>query len=233
MGDDAECLGIRERGDDGRRRGGWNGQGLALARGRYRASLSSVPVSVRHDPMEKEERRVILLRLNDPSELFEMPQSDLFSEYRNFLTGVDYCISELRSHRTRTPVRLEISLPDTAVDAEVAERIGRTMRRYCDHRITYNLRERRASRFDGVASLWVGLPVAALGMLIVILGAKAVSPVGNGGLVLDTGGWVLAWVGLWFPLDSILFTPLGYGRENQVLRLLHDAEIVVRVRSQT
>jgi hypothetical protein len=165
--------------------------------------------------------------------MFEMPQSDLFSEYRNFLTGVDYCISELRSHRSKTPVRLEISLPDTEVDPDVAERIGRTMRRYSDHRIAYNSRERRAVRLDGAASLWVGLPIAAIGMLVVILGAQLANPSENGGLVLNTGGWILAWIGLWFPLDSILFTPLGYGRENRVLHLLHDADVTVQARPHT
>jgi hypothetical protein len=175
----------------------------------------------------KEEKRVVVLQLNHASEMFEMPQSDLFSEYRNFLTGIDYCISVLRSHRTRSPVRIEVSLPDAEVDDGVAERISRTMRRYCDHRITYNSRERRAMRFDGAASLWIGLPIAAVGFFIVILDAKVINTTQDAGLVLDTGGWVLAWVGLWFPLDTILFSPLGYGRENQVLRLLREAEVVV------
>jgi len=183
--------------------------------------------------MGKDERRVIPLHLNHAYEMFEMPQADLFSEYRNFLTGVDYCISELRSHPGKAPIRLEVSMPDTEVDDEVANRIGRTMRRYCDHRIAYNKREQRASRFDGAASLWIGLPIAALGMLVVILGAKLTNPSDNGGLVLNTGGWILAWIGLWFPLDSMLFTPLGYGRENQALRLLGDAEVVVCTRPRT
>jgi hypothetical protein len=191
-----------------------------------------MPDSVRHEGMQKAARQVIHLRLNSASEMFELPQSDLFSEYRNFLTGVDYCIGELRSHRDRSPVLLEVSLPDTEVGAGVAERISRTMRRYCDHRITYNNREQRASRFDGAASLWVGLPIAALGMLVVIFDARLVNTSASGGLVLDTGGWILAWVGLWYPLDSILFSPLGYGRENQVLRLLRDADVVVRPRAQ-
>lgn len=177
--------------------------------------------------MGKAEKRVVVLQLNHADEMFEMPQSDLFSEYRNFLTGIDYCISELRSHPSRTQVRLEVYLPDTEVDDGVEERLRRTMRRYCDHRITYNNRERRAMRLDGAASLWIGVPIAAVGFLIVLLDAKLTNTTQNAGLVLDTGGWVLAWVGLWYPLDTMFFSPLGYGRENQVLRLLREAEVVV------
>ena len=87
-----------------------------------------------------------------------MPQSDLFSEYRNFLTGVDYSLSELRSRRSRAPVRLELSMPSSEVDDGTAGQIGRTLRRYCEHRIDYNKRERRAVRYDGLWSLRVGCP---------------------------------------------------------------------------
>ena len=38
--------------------------------------------------------QVIELRLMQASDMFERPHADLFSEYRNFLTGVDFCISE-------------------------------------------------------------------------------------------------------------------------------------------
>ena len=50
---------------------------------------------------------------------------------------------------------------------------------------------------------------------------------GNAHLVVDSGGWVLVWVGLWFPLDTLLFTPLTYGRDNRVLERLRNASIVV------
>jgi hypothetical protein len=38
---------------------------------------------------------------------------------------------------------------------------------------------------------------------------------------------VLVWVGIWFPLDTFFFSPLGYGRENRALRHLRGAEISV------
>jgi len=39
---------------------------------------------------------------------------------------------------------------------------------------------------------------------------------------------VLGWIGLWFPLDALLFYPFTYSRENRVLRLLAEADVVVR-----
>lgn len=160
-------------------------------------------------------------------DMFEMPQADLFSEYRNFLTGIDFCISELRSRRSRRPVRLEIHLPATEIDDGMAERLSRTLRRYCTHRIHYNRREARAIRIDGSSAFRIGVPVAALGFAMVGA-ATDIRPSGGAvALITDHLGWILMWVGLWFPLDELLFYPLGYGRENRVLRLLSEAEVVV------
>jgi hypothetical protein len=173
------------------------------------------------------EPEVISLTLASPEEMFHVEQADLFSEYRNFMTGVDYCISVLRSRRSRRPVRLELALPPDQIRDGVTAQISRTLDRYCNHRITYNERERRAVRFDGLYSLWVGLPIVVIGFVLVIVKGSLVGRTGNPNLVLDTGGWVLVWVGLWFPLDTLLFSPLAYGRENHVLERLRRADIVL------
>ena len=36
-----------------------------------------------------------------------------------------------------------------------------------------------------------------------------------------------AWLGLWFPLDQVLFYPLSYRREERALELLRDADVVI------
>ncbi len=195
-------------------------------------SVAHVPGELRQVEAEsswREDRKVqvVELRLVRAQDMFEMPQADLFSEYRNFLTGIDFAISELRARRSRRPVRLDIRLPPEAIDDEVAERLSRTLRRYCKHRIGYNRRETRAIRIDGVSAFRIGVPVSAVGF-VMVGAATDIRP--EGGVIqqiTDHLGWVLMWVGLWFPLDELLFYPLGYGREERVLRLLADAELVV------
>lgn len=178
-------------------------------------------------------RQVIELRLERAHDMFEMPQSDLFSEYRNFLTGVEFCVSELRGRRSGRPVRLEIGLPASEVDDGLAARVSRTLRRYCDYRMRYNHREGQALRFGGLSAFRLGLPIAVLGLAMIVVASTIGGEGDTRRLVLDHLGWVLAWIGLWFPLDNLLFYPLAYGRENRVLRLLRDAEVVVVPRSAT
>ena len=160
--------------------------------------------------------------------MFEMPQTDLFSEYRNFLTGVELALSELRGRRDRRPVRLEIELPASEIDNDLTVRMSRTLNRYCNHRTLYNEREQRATRFTGISSLRIGLPIAALGLLLTWTSVRATDEDSAIRLITDHVGWVLGWLGLWFPLDALLFYPLTYGRENRVLALLAEAEVVVR-----
>jgi hypothetical protein len=178
--------------------------------------------------MSDRPHQVIELRLMQAQDMFEMPQADLFSEHRNFLTGIDFCISELRATPSGRPVRLDIHLPAAEIEKGVEERIARTLKRYCDHRLRYNGRETRAVRFDAISALRVGIPVAVVGFFMVGA-ATGIRPRGGAlQLIVDHLGWVLMWLGLWFPLDEFLFYPLGYGREDRVLRRLSAAEVVVR-----
>jgi hypothetical protein len=78
-----------------------------------------------------------------------------------------------------------------------------------------------------VSALRVGLPIAVFGLIVTAFSAHIESDTDPLKLVTDHLGWVLAWLGLWFPLDSFVFFPLTYSRENRVLRLLRDAEIQV------
>src|ERR1700677_147372 len=175
--------------------------------------------------MNPERSQVIELRLNRAEEMFALAQTDLFSEYRNFLTGVEYCISVLRSHPIRRPVRLQLALPSAEYDNALGGRLSAALRGYCDQRISYNERERSATRLGGLRSLWIGLPIAVIGYLLVIFEDSLVGHSGN--IILDTTGWVLVWVGIWFPLDTVFFSPLGFTREIRALAHLRDAEISV------
>jgi hypothetical protein len=171
--------------------------------------------------------QVIRLRLMRAREMFELSQTDLFSEYRNFLTGIDFCLSELRGRRSARPVRLEILLPPAEIDDAVAGRLSRTLRRYCEHRIRYNRSEANAQRLGGLSALRIGGPVCALGLTLTITSSTVWPSSGTGQVLADQLGWVLVWIGLWFPLDQLMFYPLAYTRESRVLRVLADAEIVV------
>lgn len=169
--------------------------------------------------------QIIELRLERAHDLLEMPQTDLFSEYRNFLTGVDYCISALRARPSRKPVLLSITLPPSEITEGLETRMRDTLARYCDHRIGYNHRERRALRYEGVTSFGIGLPITAVGLAIAAYATHLDDSAETSKLIGDHLGWVLAWVGLWYPLDVLLFLGHPYRRETRALARLGKADV--------
>jgi hypothetical protein len=172
-----------------------------------------------------DENEVIHLRLGRPEEMFQTSESDPMASSCRFEPGIDYCVSELRSRRSRLPVRLELELPATQLDSETPALLQRTLSRYCEDRIGRNNRDRRIARRDAYAALKVGIPVALVGLAIAV--ATAVASTQEDYTLPNLAGWVLAWVGLWYPLDALLFSSVGPKRENAVLSRLHDAEVVV------
>ena len=44
---------------------------------------------------------------------------------------------------------------------------------------------------------------------------------------MDIVGWVLAWLGLWYPFDKVVFYPTDLIRENRALAVLRKATVAV------
>ena len=94
-------------------------------------------------------------------------------------------------------------------------------------RILARLQAERGDQRRRVLGWTVRALAAAALILLVIFAGNLVGRAGSTDLVVNTTGWVLVWVGIWWPLDMFFFSPLGYGRENRVLRHLRDAEVSV------
>lgn len=170
----------------------------------------------------------IELRLGHVDDLFVLPATDLMSEYRNYYTGMEYALSELKGSSLRRPVRLNILLPDDQITPGLSEQVQKAVGRYSEYRIRYNRREIKAMRRDGFGALPIGLAVLAFGLFL----SEAVRRVAESpdyvkvffsdGLFL-----VLAWVGLWYPLDVLAFATRPYQREIRALRALAECTVVV------
>jgi hypothetical protein len=171
------------------------------------------------------------LVLDDLDELFVAPRCDPFAGRVEERSGVERLVADLRSRRGRDPVPVRIALPADAVTEDAAATIHDALVRYCEHRIATNRMGRQAARLDGWASSRIGLPIAVAGFLLVAR-SSAVT-VGDQDIVhvlLEQLGWIVAWVGLWFPVDQLAFGPLAFGQQNRAWRRLRDAPITVVAR---
>ena len=173
---------------------------------------------------------VIRLDLARAIDMFERPQVELGSSYGTFQPGIDRCIAELEGRPTGRSVHLELTLPESEISDGLEESIAVTMRRYCDERSYVNDCNRRSTQRSGVRALRIGLPVTLLGLAITAIAIHTGASDDPTRAVVDIVGWVLAWLGLWYPFDKIIFYPSDYVRENHALVKLRDAHITIVAR---
>ncbi len=169
---------------------------------------------------------IVRVELARAIEMFEQPTVELGSSIGGYSPGIERCITELTAHPDRgTPPRFEVALPAEEIADGLAERMTVTLRRVCEERIRHNDCTQVATVRAGFRSFAIGLPVTMLGLAITA-GATKIGDIDDAvRAVVDILGWVLAWVGLWYPFDKILFYPLDAARENRVLAALRDAEV--------
>jgi hypothetical protein len=176
---------------------------------------------------DSEATDVIQVDLARAADMFERPTVELGSSRGTFQPGIDLCIAELEGRPTGRPVHLEITFPRSEISDGLDERLAVTMRRYCDEQSYTNTCKRRSTQRSGVRALRIGLPVTLFGLAI----TAAAFHVGDGDdpqtAVIDTVGWVLAWLGLWYPFDKLIFYASDYVRENRALDALRDARVTV------
>jgi hypothetical protein len=170
---------------------------------------------------------VIRLDLARAVDMFERPQVELGSRHGTFQPGIERCIAELESRPTGRMVHLELTLPQSEISDGLEARLAVTMRRYCDERSYVNDCDRRATQRSGVRALRIGLPVTLLGLAITAIAFHIGDSDDPQTAVVDILGWVLAWLGLWYPFDKLIFYASDFVRENRALEVLRDARITV------
>jgi hypothetical protein len=145
---------------------------------------------------------VIALDLDRAVDMFEPPTVHLGSGHGTFQPGIDLCVAELEGQPTGRPVQIELMLPESEISDDLEERLAVTMRRYCDERSYKNTCHRRSTQRSGVRALRVGLPITLLGLAITAVAFHIGDSDDPQTAVVDIIGWVLAWLGLWYPSTS-------------------------------
>jgi len=173
---------------------------------------------------------VIRLDLDRAIDMFEMPSVELGSRHGTFQPGVDLCVAEVQAHAIGNPVRVEVTLPESEITPDLEERLTTTLRRYCDELAHTDDCKRRSIQRTGIRALRIGLPVTLFGLAITALAYHTGDSNDPQTAVVDIVGWVLAWVGLWYPFDKLLFYPSDAVREMRALQALRDAQITVVAR---
>ena len=169
------------------------------------------------------------VHLEDPNDLFEPRPADVERGSPPEEPGIQRIRDELDASRRGTEVTVEIVLPADKATPEVERGVRRAIARYCEAGIARAEHDLKAIHRDGWRTFLFGAVVLAVGLLLseAVLRERVIPKelrdfFGNG-LFL-----VVAWVGLWYPLDTLAYGGQPYRHERKLLRALSQVEILVR-----
>jgi hypothetical protein len=183
-------------------------------------------------------REEIVVHLGAPDELLAVdPLAPLHApagEKVRGMPGAEELLGELLGRpRIRRPRRVVLTLPASAlVDHDgVAAHLEAGLRRWCAARTERTERESRSLWRQGLWSLRGGVVLFVVGL---VLSTNFLDPdvpqflqdvLGNGVFL------VIAWIGLWYPLDLLFFARSPAKREMRALDVLATMPVEVRART--
>jgi hypothetical protein len=174
------------------------------------------------------------VHLRRPEELLTTDPTALLDDdgdHARTETGIDELLGELLGRRgVKRTKRVVLTLPSAVLTEDTAGRLTTAIARWSDRRNVQVEREARVLWRQGLRSLRVGSLLFLVGLL---LSSDFLEPdvpeffqnvLGNGVFL------VIAWVGLWYPLDLLFFARLPLRRERLALSVLARTPIEVRAR---
>jgi hypothetical protein len=168
------------------------------------------------------------VRLDDPNELFEPRAADVERGRAPEVPAIDEIRHSFAMHRRPESGTVTIELPPDKATPDVERGVRQAFARYCETGIAQAERELAAISHDGWHTLMSGAVVLFFGLILseAVLRTKIPKEFrdffGNG-LFL-----VVAWVGLWYPLDTLFYAGRPHRADRKLLQALSGVEVVVR-----
>lgn len=172
---------------------------------------------------------VIELRLRDIRNFFADPEIDPFDGEAIDESGINQLMDVLGSTRDwkNRPLQVTLRVPPTDEARTLIPRMGAATRVYSQRHIQYAERKLRELRFQGGRALLVGCAFLALCLAIAAGIEKLIGSVGLMGRLLVESAVIAGWVGLWRPVELLLFDWWPYTRDITMYRKIEGMTLSV------
>ena len=173
--------------------------------------------------------RGLTLEFGEADEFFAGSESNVAAGRPPLPPGIDQIREELDAHSLPQALAAVIVLPRAQVKPGLSADFARAIDRYCAMGIAKAENEIRMLHREGIRTLLIGLS------LFVVFGATAEAVVrtslpgplrdflGEDGLFV-----VIGWVGLWYPIETLLYSHRPYRQEIAVLQVIRRMQIEIR-----
>lgn len=175
----------------------------------------------------------VVVELDTVDELFSVDPRDLLGGAHRIDSGMEELVERfLAQRKVGAGQRIVLNIADEVSD-EVAASVTLAVRRYCQLRMRRAIREHNLIWRQGKRSLFSGSLLFIIGIALSyaftrpIMGDVIEGLLGNGVFL------VVAWVGLWYPLDLLFIAREQAKREIRVLGEMVTVPVVIRACDRT
>ena len=177
----------------------------------------------------------VVVHLRRPEDLVTPdPGALLEDDAARTVAGADEVLDELLARRRAGAAdRVVLTLPAAAVGphrAPAEARLTAALRRWTRRRLEVTQREAAVLWRQGLASLRPGIPLFLVGLGLSSDFLQPEVPEVFQNLLGDGVFLVIAWVGLWYPLDLLFFARLPLRRQRRALDALLAMPVELHVR---
>jgi hypothetical protein len=173
--------------------------------------------------------RELTLEFSQPDEFFAGSSSNAAAGLPPLPPGIDQIREELDAHKLPDALATVIVLPRTQIKPGLSADMARAIDRYCAMGIAKAENELRLLRREGIRTLLIGLVLFFVFVSITETLVHTGLPDGVKNLLGVDGLFiVVGWVGLWYPIETLLYSPRPYRQEIAALRLIRRMQIEVR-----
>ncbi|WAC89379.1 hypothetical protein [Mycobacterium sp. Aquia_213] len=170
----------------------------------------------------------IVIELDEPADLFAVDQRSLLSGASRIDSGIDELVELLLAQKRHSNIQRIVLDIAGECSEELAANLEASVRRYCALAVRRADRQHDLIWRQGMRSLISGslLFVAGIALSYIftrpMVGELAGELLGNGVFL------VVAWVGLWYPLDVLFIAREQAKRESRVFAMMLAMPVVVR-----
>lgn len=182
------------------------------------------------------EVETLVVEIDDIRHMFIAPERNIYSTNPIVYMGqsvVDRLLDQLKQEkrlRSRRH-RLVLSMPREKITPTLSQDFEAALDRFTETKIADNQKRMAAISRQGLlqipyASVFLTISIG-LGVLFGSGYFQELSPIFS---VLSEGAFIVGWVALWGPTETLLFGRFPYRRENRALRALERMSIEIRPR---
>jgi len=175
----------------------------------------------------------VVVELDNLDELFSADPRGLLAGAHRIDSGMDELVERLLAQKQiAADQRVVLDIASECSD-ELAANVVVTMRRYCELRLRRANREHDLIWRQGMRSLVSGSLLFAMGIALSYAFTRPVMGEFANGLLGNGVFLVVAWVGLWYPLDLLFIAREQAKREVRVLGKMLTLPVVIRAHDRT